>query len=644
MMSDIVPVARSVAALAASAALAGCTHYAPLPLRHTVSTFDQVGSIHVAVVSTVPFEALASKLGPGFEIKPNEALAEALAQTQATQTQVSTVNQALLKLAAPGADAPSPAASAPSNPQAPTPSAIGSPASSASAPALGGVTGHNALRRYSLAAALLQEVTLLNSYVRDAPRRAGYEPFIVRMQVTVRPRARATPFDAVTNVSFSGVGHGSEVVAVPLLVTDSEDVSSASSMDRNLTQTALALSALKGAYGLGGSFGRNVEDVVTSLGWHYQSVANVARINDQTISLRVGATPTGVNRFELSPRVHNMTVLLLVKRARTNALCQDSEGRVCQPVAFSVANVFVHATDGVALCESSADCKAKPAGKFEVFSWPKPRLPLPEQQVTLQFAGKKPPYAMSVNLRGGANLVERMVPSVRLLPGQGCSGIDKAIVAKDVGISKDRSSVEVQFDGLGEAVKSGLTSCKDVSIDLEMSDDLRDKLASQPSREVYGRRFATLLVHTVTDAAQPEPKKAEPLTRVVTDRRMVVSATGAGVLSVAVEFPKLKDQEPPMVKWLHLEAAGLLPGDPRLAPGQLSGCAVQQGTRIRVTSSCRFDLPFKNLPVRSPSTLSTRESDTLLLTALEFDGKAEKAMAVAELAPVVLDFERLTKP
>ena len=56
--------------------------------------------------------------------------------------------------------------------------------------------------QYQTALSLYQEVQLLNSYVRNAARRSGYIPYIMRLQVTVLPFARNQPYDVYADIAF----------------------------------------------------------------------------------------------------------------------------------------------------------------------------------------------------------------------------------------------------------------------------------------------------------------------------------------------------------------------------------------------------------------------------------------------------------
>lgn len=64
---------------------------------------------------------------------------------------------------------------------------------------------------YLAATALYQEVQMLNRYVDHAVQKTGYEPYLVRLQVSLLPRARFEPYDAYVWFSFF-TGDGSPSV------------------------------------------------------------------------------------------------------------------------------------------------------------------------------------------------------------------------------------------------------------------------------------------------------------------------------------------------------------------------------------------------------------------------------------------------
>jgi hypothetical protein len=192
----------------------------------------------------------------------------------------------------------------------------------------------DALTQYIAATALFQEVQLMNMYVKDAavdPERSAY---LVRLQVSLMPSMRNAPYDAYSLVSFfagpfeipdicgvsndpmkvssSSVSKGIKVI--PLLVTDDiEGIIASRSSDR-VRQYGLALGGT--AQGIGGS--ANVQGGTQNssalLGRELNSTFTVARVCENTIQCRFGASQNGNNEPVMIPQTHNVTVLLLVPR------------------------------------------------------------------------------------------------------------------------------------------------------------------------------------------------------------------------------------------------------------------------------------------------------------------------------------------
>ena len=605
-----------------------CSHYKPLPLRNPASD-DEAGRVEVALVSGVPFEAMRAGFDPKFELKATDALTEALVTTQATQTTVNTASQLLVSAAVPGAAAIA---------SAPTPKTPDSLPAAGTPPATAAVSQHNAMLRYQLASSLLQEVAMLNSYVRDAPRRAGYDPFIVRLKVTVRPLARATPFDMQSDIKFSAGGQG-DVYVVPLLASDSEDATSASSLDRNLAQFGLALSALKGAYGLGATLSHNADDIVTSLGWQYQNVSNVARIDDQTISLRVNAQPTGVNRFELAARAHYVTALLLVKRPVSTSSpseCMQKADRPCADIRYQAETRFIHAVTGKAPGEADYQAGVSPRrvqdGSAQLFFWPDPVLPTDKQVAPLILSGDKAPFSAKLKLRGGDNLTSESVLRAELkaiginktLEGCSSSTDDSSFVipaAKITAESGARDTLALVFDELSARVKVRLACSQTLDVILI------------PGAEVRRNGTGGTVKLTVTpDPIDMNPDDPVVQSNVTADARITVSRQGTASLGVSVKLPT--GTAAATVKAVSLAFENVLPAGVN-QPGstQASACATLEKGQVFVRSNCSFDVALKNLPLPPQAT-----PVSMKVTAYEYADEKVPASAKKSLPAVSLQY------
>lgn len=193
--------------------------------RLAVSHYD-AASTHIAVLSVAPWNDMVDKLQPGFTLTGDGALAKTLPVTQLLTSQVLEATNASLQMALPsfsqtrtdtttsqqatGAaatesrDVTEEERSGPGQ----LPELGADPAGGRRAKDLPALTldpnklENQAVLEYQTAAALYQEVQILNSYVRYAARRTGFTPYLVRLQVTVLPTARNEPYDVVGDISF----------------------------------------------------------------------------------------------------------------------------------------------------------------------------------------------------------------------------------------------------------------------------------------------------------------------------------------------------------------------------------------------------------------------------------------------------------
>ena len=180
----------------------------------------------------------------------------------------------------------------------------------------------DAMLLYWAAAALYQEVKLMNRYVEDAAIASNYVPYLVRLQVSIMPRKRDLPYDAYTVLSFFPGKFDSAldskfregVKVLPLLVTDNLESALHSRSVENMRQLALALSGVVQGVGIGGDFQKVNDELRTVLAYDFNSTFNVGRISDNSLQCRFGALNQAAARFAMIPQAHNVTLLLLVPR------------------------------------------------------------------------------------------------------------------------------------------------------------------------------------------------------------------------------------------------------------------------------------------------------------------------------------------
>ena len=228
--------------------------------------------------------------------------------------------------------------------------------------------------RHSAALALYQEVTLLNRYVRAAARRAGYRPYIVRLQVGLIPYHRKLPYDSYTEVSFFTLqapddanryfsalraaitaGDGDKMmrhpVVVPLLVTDNLEGSRSSSSTEILRQLSFALGALSNNVQLGAGTQALRNELRSLTGTTLNSLQTVVRQSDNTIRVRFGAPRNAADpdkpSFVMVPNTHNVTLLVMAPLDWVTA--QQNRGPGAARLHVTARNVFRDSETGEAL-------------------------------------------------------------------------------------------------------------------------------------------------------------------------------------------------------------------------------------------------------------------------------------------------------
>ncbi len=117
------------------------------------------------------------------------------------------------------------------------------------------------------------------------------------------------------------------VTVVPLVVTDNlEGLAAARSTDTT-RQLALALLATAGNVGLGSEFARTQEQLRRQEGRDTNSLFTVARLTDDTVRVRLGASQSPRYGNAMLARTHNISLLVIFKPCRPDMLLPDGEER-----------------------------------------------------------------------------------------------------------------------------------------------------------------------------------------------------------------------------------------------------------------------------------------------------------------------------
>lgn len=369
---------RIAAVIFSLVVFASCSFFSG-PQQTTFRHQEDAGTVQVAVQSVAPFEDYISSLEPQFSLSTQDALTAALAQTQTEDSQfirellanasvalpqitrttskkitadgtTTTTNETLDHESKPGTtgDVKIPDAAV--------------KAADLALPTNNGSVDFDQALKYRAAAALLQEVALLNHYVRDAAVKQGTRPYIVRLLVTVLPSARNEPYDAYTTISFftdengkyatswiyrtflisamnaakkepppkptedslavqslqdvaSKWSCGNEPVSViPLLVTDDLESSLHQNSATTVRDIAAALQGTLSNVGVGLGARNRAQDLDKTLNRNLNSIFALGQAGPNAVQARLGAAYAN-GRYVTVARTYNVSLLVMVKTA-----------------------------------------------------------------------------------------------------------------------------------------------------------------------------------------------------------------------------------------------------------------------------------------------------------------------------------------
>jgi hypothetical protein len=355
------------------------------PRQTTFHHQEDAGTVQVAVQSVAPFEDYISTLEPKFTLSTQDALSAALTQTQTEDSQIIRELLANVSVALPQITRTTSKKSSLDGTTTTTtetvdheskPGTVGdvktgdpqAKAADASLPTSAAGVDFDQSLKYRAAAALLQEVSLLNHYVRDAAVSTGTRPYIVRMLVTVLPSARNEPYDAYTTISFftdpaskpatswayralatptkaqitdemtdsekeaalntatvektaidaikQNVRKWScsmkPVAVIPLLVTDDLESSLHQNTANVIRDLAAALSGTLSNVGFGAAARNRAQDLDKTLNRNLNSIFALGQAGPNAVQARLGAAYAN-GRYVTVARTYNVSLLVMVK-------------------------------------------------------------------------------------------------------------------------------------------------------------------------------------------------------------------------------------------------------------------------------------------------------------------------------------------
>ncbi len=309
----------------------------------------EAGSVHIAVLAVAPWSHYESALQPQFVLDAEEARRQVVRDTAAGYE---SSNRALGLSAGVTEEPDEHGILAAPNTSTFTQNFL-------SGPTLG---RPDAMLEYWAAAALYQEVQLLNRTIRDAAIPGGYRPYLVRLQLSLLPRRRNEPYDVYTTLSFfspmlepgaaeprgtlqgtaaaegtadptetalayeppptslrsgstrrSTLLPGTGPCVLPLVVTDNLESSMQSRSAQDVQTLALAFLGFPGKFATDLSAELFQDQLQAQLhSRDLNSLLTVARLSENSLRVRLGAMQQATAKFAMVPRNHYVTLLLMV--------------------------------------------------------------------------------------------------------------------------------------------------------------------------------------------------------------------------------------------------------------------------------------------------------------------------------------------
>lgn len=335
----------------------GCTQAYKLK-KYDWDSQSSVAAVHTSVISSAPWDAIKDELQPEFPLSTEIALAQAVSEGMAEEKMVLEAILAELKAGFTQkltniTDTTTKATGQPtqnsivisktfeqpdiSGIQANIPTALDNISPDYSQKSQSAI---NNRIKYSAATALYQEIALLNNYVKYASVRKGYDPYLIRLQVTLNPRTHHETCDAYSTIYFfpdrfadapcdlitvdkdnrfteKATGSPKMPFVVPLLVTEDYESTSYNRLNDNMLQLGLGLMAAINGIGVEGSAGAMARDFMKTSGRSYNNLMNVGRVTDNSIRVKFGAMKTSAEdgdgvEYVMAQRTYNVTLLILV--------------------------------------------------------------------------------------------------------------------------------------------------------------------------------------------------------------------------------------------------------------------------------------------------------------------------------------------
>jgi hypothetical protein len=345
------------------ALMLGCTNISQRILdvpagNQTVDSLEEAGSVHVAVLAITPWSDIKAKLRPNLQVDSKSLreqaipvtwslldkyldilrLQAALAPTTVKATSKTTTHAETGEAETTTSDTTTDVA-----PGTARTTALPQALTAASAPGTNpsGTVAINSSLAARAMASFTQDVQALNAEVDSAARRTGFDPYLVRIQISVMPRRRHLGYDVYSNLSFfsyagkfdadSGAAgvrtpNAGTPFIVPLLSSDSVETAQRAQSIEVLRDVGVALDLVRGFGSAGVSAGSQRDRQQALQGLDVNSVLTLGRLADNTLRVRLGAAFDPGGGYAVHPRTNTISVLVFFpkKAQQTRVVARSS--------------------------------------------------------------------------------------------------------------------------------------------------------------------------------------------------------------------------------------------------------------------------------------------------------------------------------
>ncbi len=208
----------------------------------------------------------------------------------------------------------------------------------------GAAQGVDPFIQYRAAAALYQEIQLLNEYLKARVADENLDAYLFRARVTLHPFARRQPLDVYTRIWVQSVlckdtdnkptkarrdielckKDGKEdgfveryarPTVVPLLITDNFERNDTRRIEQAIRQIEANVSALVSGAGLGAGI-ESVRDELRQLrGSEFNNLQSIAQYDQNKLLVRFGGAYSPNSQYEMRPQTYDVAFVVLVPKA-----------------------------------------------------------------------------------------------------------------------------------------------------------------------------------------------------------------------------------------------------------------------------------------------------------------------------------------